>query len=389
MLALVTRSILPLAFAVIFLMAAAPEVTASQPVPKVKRVFILNSFNQGYIWTDRMLRGIDDTLAKSGLNLETSTSYMDMKRIKPNETYFYKLKEMLKEGYRDIRFDILIACDNDALDFLRKYRDELFPGVPLVFSSINDFDEKMLDGRKDLTGTSENTDYLGTINLALKLRPDTNNIIVVSDETTTGRAHVSAINKIRQKVDKKVDFTFLSLGNHTLDELAAKLAALPETSIVLLVQHFKDKNGNSFSVQQSTPVLAERSSVPVFVLTDIRVGLGPIGGSVVSGYHHGEAAATMAVEVLKGRSIATIAVLTESPNKFIFDYNAMKRFDISEASLPDGNIVIKRPVSNFEKYRTLFFVSLTTILVLAALIIVMWLEQKKRRKTEYELLFHF
>ncbi len=350
-----------------------------------KRLLILNSFNPGYTWTDNMLRGIDDALNKSGLKLETSLQFMDMKRIKPSDAYYLGMKELLKEGYRNTRFDALIACDNDALEFMRMYRDELFPGVPLVFSSINDYDEKMLDGRKDLTGTSENTDYLGTINIALKLRPATKTVVVVSDGTTTGLEHVDAVRKIQAKVPGEINFTYLSLAEYTLDELATKLSTLPNDTIILLLHHFKDKNGDNFTVQESTSVLASRSSVPLFVLSDIRIGLGPLGGSVVSGYHHGEAAANMAIEVLKGRSIATMPVMLESPNRFMFDYNAMKRFGISEKLLPKGSIVVNRPISNFEKYRTLFYISSLVVILLVTLIVILVVEILRRRKAEQQL----
>gem|GEM_PF-1232093 len=369
----------------ILLGSVSPICAQNQDSDSKKRLFILNSFNPGYSWTDNMLRGIEDALNKSGLKLETSLRFMDMKRIKPSDPYFVRLKELLKEGYRDARFDALIACDNDALEFMRKYRDELFPGVPLVFSSINDFDEKMLGGRKDLTGTSENTDYLGTISLAIKVKPATKTIVVVSDGTTTGLAHVDAVRKIQNKVPGQISFSYLSMTDYTLDELATKLSTLPNDNIVLLLHHFKDKNGDNYTVQESTPVLASRSSVPLFVLSDIRVGLGPLGGSVVSGYHHGEAAANMAIEVLKGRDISTIPVMLESPNRIMLDYTAMQRFGISEESLPKGSIVVNLPVSNFQKYRTLFYISAVVVILLVSLVVIMVTEIQRRRRTEQQL----
>jgi len=172
-----------------------------------KRVFVVNSFNRGYTWTDNMLRGIDDAFGSSGIKVETYVTFMDMKRIPPTPQYLSKIKELIKEGYKGVRFDAVLACDNDALEFMRKYRDELFPGVPVVFSSINDFDVRMLDGRRDITGTSENTDYSGTIRIALKLLPATKNIVVVTDNTTTGKAHRSAVEKIRPDFPQSIAFT--------------------------------------------------------------------------------------------------------------------------------------------------------------------------------------
>ena len=290
-----------------------------------------------------MLQGISETFSKSGLTIDSSVRFMDMKRIKRSDEYFRKLQEMLESGYRNIKFDATLACDNDALNFIRIYRDKLFPDVPVVFSSINDFDRQMLDGRSDITGTSENTDYLGTINVAIKLLPATKTIVVVTDNTTTGQAHRSAIEKLRDTVPKNLAIKFLSLGEMTIEELGTVLSKLNEESVVLLVQHFVDKNGISHSLPASTPFITSRSAAPVFVLTDSRMGFGALGGHVVSGYHHGAAASEMVIEILKGKSISSIPVLLDSPNKYLFDYPVMKRFRISEKSLPPESIIINRP----------------------------------------------
>jgi len=170
---------------------------------------------------------------------------MNLKRIPLTPQYFLKLKELIKEGYRGVRFDAVLASDNDALEFMRKYRDELFPGVPFVFTGINNFDERILDGRKDLTGTIESTDYAGTIHIALKLRPATKDIVVVTDNTTTGKAHRSSVEKIRPDFPQSLGFTYLSLADMTLDELAQKLSQLSSDSVALLLQHFVDKKRDS------------------------------------------------------------------------------------------------------------------------------------------------
>ncbi|MEI6705213.1 MAG: ABC transporter substrate binding protein, partial [Deltaproteobacteria bacterium] len=254
--------------------------------------------------------------------------------------------------------------------------------IPVVFSSINDFDSKMLDGRNDITGTSENTDYLGTINIAVKLRPKTKKLVVVTDNTTTGQAHRSAIEKLRDTLPKYLAISFISLGEMTLDELGTALSNLKEDSVVLLVQHFVDKNGISHSLPESTPLITSRSPVPVFALTDSRMGFGTLGGHVVSGYHHGATAAGMVVDVLKGKSIGSIPVMLDSPNKFIFDFRVMERFSIPEKLLPPESIIINKPdtvLDLYKKYSAL--VTLATI-VLACTIIWMWREIKSRKTAE-------
>jgi PAS domain S-box-containing protein len=347
-----------------------------------KRVFVLNSFNRGYTWTDNMLLGIEDAFTLSGIQVETYTIFMDMKRIPPTPQYFSQLKALIHEGYKDIHFDAVLACDNDALDFMRKYRDELFPGVPVVFSSINNFNESMLDGRNDLTGTSENADYVGTIQSALKLRPTANQVVVIVDGTTTGLAHRWAVEKIRTQFPPNITFTYLSLADITLNELAKKLSQLSSNSIVLLLQHFIDKTGVSYTIQESTPLLTQSASVPVFVASDIRVGLGALGGHVVSGYAHGNAAAQMVVRILKGTDIRSIPVLLDSPNRYMFDYRVMRRFNIEESALPQGSIVINKAPSLLDAYENEIRVFVGTFIVLCGVLIYLLFEIRKRRRIE-------
>ena len=358
------------------------QAAVTPPENKIKKVFILCSFNMGYTWTDNMLLGINDAFSKSGLNIDSTIRFMDMKRIPFNEEYYLKFKEMLHTGYKNVHFDAILACDNDAMEFLRKYRDELFPGVPVVFVSINDFDEKMLDGRKDITGTSENTDYKGTIETALTLRPKTRNMVIVTDSTGTGIAHKTAIKHIEPYFEKKVKFQYLSLGDFTIEEMGQKLASLKDDTIVLLLHHFIDKNGLSYTIQQSTPFLTSCSSVPCFVINDSRIGLGAIGGHVASGYHHGYASASMVISILRGADIKSIPVMLQSPNKYIFDYQVMKRFNISERDLPKDSIIKNKLESIFTTYRTEAITVITLFTIVLLFLILMALEILRRKRVE-------
>ncbi len=350
-----------------------------------KRVFILNSYHQGNTWSDNTIRGIDDAFGKSGIKVETYVTHMDAKRIPPSPQHFSNLKKLIKEGYKGIHFDVILASDNDALEFMRKYRDELFPGVPVVFSGINDFDERMLDKRRDITGTIERNDYAGTISLALKLRPAARNIVVITDNTTTGRAHRSAVEKIRPDFPQGLAFTYLSLGDMTLDELAQTLSKLNSDSIVLLLHHFVDKNGTSHTVKESALFLVQSSPVPGFVVGDNRMGSGVLGGHMVTAYSQGEAAARMAMKILSGTDIGSIPVLLNSPNKFMFDYRAMQRFGIAEKNLPQGSILINKPVSALDEYRPQLLAILGAFIVLCGILVYLLLEIRRRKRVEDEL----
>ena len=351
---------------------------------ELKRVFVLNSYHYGLLFSDSEMRGIDDVFEKSPIRVETYIKYMDMKRTPSSPEYFRRLKELIREGYKGIRFDAIIACDNDALEFIVKNRDGLFPGVPVVFSGINDFEERLLGGRRDITGTVESDDFAATIGIALKLRPAAKNIVVVTDNTTTGKAYRSEIEKIRPDFPQDLGFKYLSLGDSTLEELAQKLSALKNDSVVLLLQHFVDRKGTNHAVKSSASFLANSSSVPVFGVNDSRMGLGVLGGKLVSGYSQGETAAGMVLKILGGTDVRTIPILLESPNRYMFDYNVMQRFRIEEGDLPQGSIIRTKPVSILDRYRNEMLFILVVFIVLCSFIVYLLMEIRRRKRAETE-----
>lgn len=96
---------------------------------------------------------------------------------------------------------------------------------------------------------------------------------------------------------------------------------------------------------------------------------------MASGESQGWVAADMALDILGGASVKSLPLVTQSPNVYMFDYAQMKRFGISEGSLPAGSTVINAEVSVFETYgREIAFGLVLFIAVSGAL----WLWTLKR-----------
>ena len=154
-----------------FVFAASTELNA----PSQKHnVLLLNSYNKGYGWTDNQVQAIEDIFPVTGDTI-LRIEYMDTKMINTSD-YYQVLRDLYIYKYKDIKFDAIISTDDDALRFLRKYRDELFPGVPVIFSGINSYNPSKVSGFKLFTGVNEEADYKGSLNLLLKLHPDTSRV---------------------------------------------------------------------------------------------------------------------------------------------------------------------------------------------------------------------
>lgn len=77
----------------------------------------------------------------------------------------------------------LVASGNYASDFLRQYRDQLFPGTPVVLCGVNYFKQGDLKGHRLFTGVSTEADIKDTLDLALRLHPAVRHIYVVNEAT--------------------------------------------------------------------------------------------------------------------------------------------------------------------------------------------------------------
>jgi PAS domain S-box-containing protein len=360
---------------------ANPRASYPETPGQNKKILVLNSYNYGYMWSDLEMKGIESELRNSDIRTDIHMEFLDAKRAYDSE-HLQNIFRLFKYKFSDDKFDIIIAADNDAFNFVKKRRIKLFPDVPLVFCGINDFSPAMIIGQKNITGVAEVPDYAKTIEIALKLFPDAHNIIVVTDDTVTGTAHTKRIMELEPHFKSRADFSTINLANMTMRDLQVRLSLLDDKSIVLLIAHFKDSTGRSYSIQESLGMLARTSNAPSFVVTEDRVGSGVVGGMVVSGDMQGRTAARLALRILKGEKADNIAVVTESPNKYIFDYNVLKRWKIDESRLPEGSIIKNRPVSFYESNKKIIWVSLSIFIIFIALIAGLSSNLLKRIKLE-------
>ena len=95
---------------------------------------------------------------------------MDSKRYSQD-----KINEILFQYYlfkfRTTRFDLIVTSDNNAYEFIIRYGERLFPGVPIVFCGLNDVAAGDVPMRHRMTGLLEEFDVPANIAIAARLHP--------------------------------------------------------------------------------------------------------------------------------------------------------------------------------------------------------------------------
>ncbi|MGD9994309.1 MAG: ATP-binding protein [Salinivirgaceae bacterium] len=349
-------------------------------ITQLEGVLVVHSYHKGFTWTDNVDEGIHEALAKLDgfTNKELFTEFLDAKRNN-DSIYFQQLVKLWNVKYNQVKIPVIITSDDIAFQFVMKYRKEIFPESQIVFCGINnlgDYAALIEDPSHSITGVVEGIDLLGTLKLALKLHPDTKHIYIINDQTPTGKANYNAFQLIKNRLPSNVAYTFLS--NFKMDAVDSILYKLPPQSLIFLLSYNQDSKGKYFSYEESGKIICNSTSLPVYVVWDFYLGTGAVGGLLVSGKAQGNKAAFLANEILLGTPAVAIPVVTKSPNRFMFDYAALKKFELNKKLIPEDAEIIGKPQRAMEKYKTeIILVLITFTLLIIAVLTLLYYNRKK------------
>ncbi|PKN93533.1 MAG: hypothetical protein CVU44_09280 [Chloroflexi bacterium HGW-Chloroflexi-6] len=358
---------------------------AIHPSPAVaqsarKQVLFINSYHPGYKFSDDITRALSETFAEQG-NIDLRIEYLDTKRV-DNAQYLDQVKKLYQTKYKDARLDLILSSDDAALNFLFKNADSLFPDVPVVFVGANFFDNSRLAGYERFTGVSEEADISGTLDVALSIHPNVRKVVVVNDTTTTGKIVHEILEDV---IPQYPQITFELLEDVTIQEVQSRTGSLTSDTLVLLTIFSRDKAGTFFEYDQYTTLVAQSSAVPVYGTWDFSLGYGIVGGKLTSGYTEGQRAAKMAIRILNGESPRTIPVEKQTQSQYMFDYNTLEKWNINISRLPEGSLVIDRPISFYEQNTGLIWTIIIGFVLMLFVIAFLLVNNNQRRIAQEQL----
>jgi len=360
------------------LLHAAEAAEPSDHGNPLQEILILNSYHPGYAWCDDEQAGVIDVFQAKDKNWLPIVEYLDLKRL-PDGKHLAEVKQLFRLKYQNKKFSVVIAMDNPALEFAMDNEAELFGNAPIVFCGINNYTPSLLKGRSDVTGIVETIDIAGTVEVMLRLHPDTREIFSPHDYTATGLAVRKELEALVPRFGARVRFRFND--PLTMEELLKEIERLPKDRLVLEIGFITDKSGRTFGISETTKLFYEHSPVPIYSTYEQRLGFGIVGGKLLSPRIHGANAGRIALRVLAGEKVSAIPVVFESDSQFMFDYKVMNRFGIQLSALPEGSIVINKPVSFYAAHRVVIQIALGALVFLAAVIALLTINIIQRRRS--------
>lgn len=346
-----------------------------------KSVLYLNSYHNGYHWSDELLEGVRTVLNKGRYKVDLQIEYMDAKKFAP-ETISNNLRELYREKFKNEKFDIIILSDNDALNFVNRNRNDLFKDIPVVFCGVNDLQDSDIAGG-NITGVVEVYDFIGTINVAKKLSPKKNRLVVLIDKSSAGIAIRRQAEKLISKNDTGLQIEFwIQLS---LEEAQNRVSALPDNTFLFIAPYYQTINGHFYTSEEVSEAIYRHSSVPIYTSWEFMVGYGAVGGRVLSGVEHGKTAGGMALKILDGVKADDIPIIREPGGIYVFDYKVMKKLGIDQSLLPADSTIINAPEAFYSLSKELFWTIMVSFLILLTALVSMFGAMLERRKVELKI----
>ena len=363
-----------LAFTVVFVVCLCSQVVSAQTTTP-KRVVVLYWDNKEFPGNVRFEERFKTRLQLGQRqDVEYYPEYFEFSRF-PEEKHVSSFRDYLRAKYAGRSVDVVVASADAPLDFLVSHRSELFPNSPIVFVANNPPKPEALAPWPGATGIHYRNAYHETLDLALRLHPQTRHVFVVSGSPQQDRRFEKAVQA--ELSDVKIEITYLT--DLPLPELIATTKSLPPQSVILYVwQQALNEQGKLLESYEVLARITPESSAPVYGFGTIVLGSGIVGGYLQGPEMNGDRAGGIVERILGGTPAREIPI--ELGQKVpMFDWRQLRRWGVRESNLPPDSIVRYKEFSFWELYRWRIAGVLTLLVFQSAFIVVLLIEYRRRR----------
>ncbi|MCK1269452.1 GHKL domain-containing protein [Bradyrhizobium sp. 49] len=350
--------------------------------PEPKRVLMLQSFGLRFKrWTDfaEFLRPQMIKQSKVPIDFQDhsllSALVDDDKALAPFIGYLQAL-------YGAKPPDLIVALGAPAAEFVQRYRAQLFPKTPMMFTSVEarrvQYDK--LTEYDTVAAAAHN--FPAAIETILKVLPDTKVIAVVNGASPNETFWQGVLERELAPFSGRVELRWYN--KLSFEDILKDAAHLPPHSAIFWHLMSVDAAGVTHEGTAALHRLSAAADAPIFSYLD-----GFFDGSIVGGSMHSiekgmTIAAAAAIRILNGEKAGDVKV---APSQFElprFDWRQMQRFGISDSHLPPGSTVYFREPSVWERYLWLIASVVAVFLIQAGLIAILLREHRRRQFAEVQ-----
>jgi signal transduction histidine kinase len=310
---------------------------------------------------------------------EIFVDYMELERF-PGQAHIDSTVRFLADKYAAAPPDVLIPLGRAAIPFMLKYRAILAPDTPTIMADVP---ARAVAEGKALPNTlwvATEYNFSKTLELAQRLQPDARNLALVGGASEYDRAWTDdARRELRPYLDRYKVRYLLGLP---YDDLLSELSQLSPDTIVIMSTIFVDGKGLVHTPQEVAAAVPKMAAAPVYSPVSTFIDQGIVGGYMDSFEAHGVAAADLALDILSGKPVGTLPLITEPRHQYRVDARQLKKWDLPARNLPPDTAVSFREPTVWEQHRDLVLAAAVVLAMQTALLVALLFQRWRRRRAE-------
>ena len=355
---------------------------AARAQEKPRRVLMLHSFNTFLPSIAMAAETARKRMSeRSREPIELYSEFLDLGRF-AGEAHELLMTRYLADKYRDRKPEAIMVLGPQSLRFVSENQADLGFDVPIIFCCTSAARLAALNLPGNVTGILSEFDLTRTLALAQRLQPDARQLVVIAGAADFDRQWAEVARRQLASSEQKYKTTYLVGLPH--DALMRELKRLPRDTIAILLTMFSDGAGRLFTTDDVVEEIANAATAPVYAPYETYLGRGIVGGHMDSFERIGEEIGDLGLGILAGAGPGSLTPRHTSGSADRVDWRQLKRWSISESSLPPNSEVRFREFSLWDRYRWQMIAVFAAVLLQAALIAGLLLERRRRRFAEME-----
>jgi ABC-type uncharacterized transport system substrate-binding protein len=267
-----------------------------------KKVLFIDSYHEGYPWSDGIVNGVKSVIEGKGINLKIVR--MDTKRNK-SEEFKKEAALKMKAVIEDFKPDVVIAADDNASKYLIQpfYKDAK---LPFVFCGVNwdasnyGYPYKNVTGMVEVAGAKELIDTLKAYSKGPR-------IALLSDDTLSSK---QSVDNYKNKLGLKLTPIYAN----TLEEWKQSFKTIQGQYDILLVENVIGIN--DFNEEEAKAFASENAKIPSGAVQKINMPYAMLGYLKVA-EEQGEWSAEAALKILGGTSPSDIPITNNTKGALV------------------------------------------------------------------------
>jgi len=365
--------------------SGSPALVNRTPVHPPKRVLIVYSFdNDEAIYSDFDHELRQQIRLRARDRIEFYTEYLDLVRF-PETSGHQDLVKLLKLKYSLQKPDLIVPVSYSALQFLMDECKDLFAGTPEValFNQrrLGEVKQRLAsEPAQDITGVTSVDDPSRTLDLALRLQPDTQRVAVIIGSSPLEQYWYDQLKHDLLPYAGRVEVMYLT--GISLDELQKRVAQLSPHTVILSTFFFEDATGQFILPENLLDMVSRAAHVPIYSIYSSYIGHGAVGGRMTDSAKSGQRVADLAVAVLNGATAHSLPIVSDDAAQDMVDWRQLQKWGINERLLPPSTVELFREPSVWERYRFQIVAISALCLVESLLLVALILNVRRRKQAE-------